>query len=152
MLAFADFSKPFLLETDVSKLRWGAVLSQKQTDEQYHPVGYTSWSLTIHECNYHSTKQEFLALKWVIVEQFQEDLFWKLFVVKTNNNPLTYIMTTPNLDATWHHWVEALARITFSIEYQKGWDSAAADALSQVTSKLDTDTMMSILDIVTVGK
>ena len=32
MLAFSDFNKPFLLETDVSKLGLGAVLSQKQTD------------------------------------------------------------------------------------------------------------------------
>ena len=63
VLAFADFDKPFLLETDASKLGLGAVLSQKQPDGQYHPVAYVSWSLTIHEHNYHSTKQEFLALK-----------------------------------------------------------------------------------------
>ena len=42
VLAFADFNKPFLLETDASKLGLGAVLSQKQTDGQYHPVAYAS--------------------------------------------------------------------------------------------------------------
>ena len=63
VLAFTDFNKPFLLETDASKLGLGAVLSQKQTDGQYHPVAYMSWSLTVHEHNYHSTKQELLALK-----------------------------------------------------------------------------------------
>ena len=108
-------------------------------------------TLTIHEHNYHSTKQEFLALKWAIAEQFQEYLHWKLFVVKTDNNQLTYILTTPNLDATWHHWVELLAGFTFSIEYQKGRDNAVADALSHVESKLDTEVVKSILDGVTVG-
>ena len=96
------------------------MLSQKQTDGQYYLVAYTSWSLTIHEHNYHLTKQEFLALKWEITEQFQEYLLWKPFVVKTNNNPHTYIMTAPNLEATQHHWEESLTGFSFSIKYQKG--------------------------------
>ena len=78
-----------------------------------------SQSLAIHEHNYHSTKQEFLVLKWAIAEQFQEYLLWKLFIVKTDNNPLTFIMTTPNLDATQHQWIESLAQFMFSFEYQK---------------------------------
>ena len=60
-------------------------------------------------------------------------------------------MTTPNLDATQHQWVELLARFMFSIEYQKGDDNAATNALSQVTWKLNTETMMSILYGVTMG-
>ena len=130
VLSFAGFNKPFLLETDMSKLGLGAVLSQKQTDGWYHLVAYINWSLTVHKHNNHSTKQEFLALKWVI----KEYLLWKPFVVKTDNNPLTYIMTTPSVDATWHHRVESFAGCTFSIEYQKGWDNVATDALHWVTS------------------
>ena len=57
MLAFANFDKPFLLETDASKIRLGVVLLQKQPDGWYHPVTYASWSLTVHEHNYHSTKR-----------------------------------------------------------------------------------------------
>ena len=53
LLAFANFNKPFLLETDASKLGLGAVLSQKQTDSWYHPVAYASKSLTVHEHNNH---------------------------------------------------------------------------------------------------
>ena len=125
MLAFANFSNLFLLETDTSKLGLGDVLLQKPTDGQYHLVAYARFSLTVHEWNYHKTKQEFLVLKWAITKQFQEYLLWKPFVVKTNNQ-LTYIMTTPNLDATQHCLVELLARFTFIIEYQKGQDNAAA--------------------------
>ena len=150
MLAFANFDKPFLLETDASKIGLGAVLSQKQTDSQYHPVAYASQSLTIHEDNYDSKKtQEFLVLKWAIAEQFQKYLCWKSFIVRTDN-PFTYIMTTPNLDATQHQWAELLGRFKFSIEYQKGQDNVATDALSQITSKLDAEIMKSILDGVTM--
>ena len=86
VLAFANLNKPFILETDASKLGLGAVLSQKQTDGQYHLAAYASQSLTIHEHNYHLMKQEFLALEWAIAKQFQEYLFWKLFIVRTNKN------------------------------------------------------------------
>ena len=88
VLAFADFNKPFLLETDTSKPGLGAVLSQKQADGWYCLVVHASWSLTGHEHSCHSTKQRFLAFKWVIVEQFQEYLGWMPFVVKTDNNHL----------------------------------------------------------------
>ena len=71
--------------------------------------------------------------------------------MKTDNNPLTYILTTPNLDATQHHWVKVLARFTFSIKYQKGIDNDVADALSHVASKLNVEAVKSILDGVTVG-
>ena len=60
-------------------------------------------------------------------------------------------MTTPNSDATSHCWVESLARFTIIIECQKGWDNAAAYILSQITLKLDAETMKSILDGVTMG-
>ena len=96
VLAFTDYTKDFLLETDASKEGLGAVLSQKQEDGQFHPVAYDSWALTIHEKNYHSTKLEFLALKWAVTEHFKEYLLYQPFLVKTDNNPLTYIMTTPN--------------------------------------------------------
>ena len=93
VLAFTDFHKPFLLETDVSSDGLSAVLSQKQEDEKYHPVAYASRSLKGSKSKYHSSKLEFLALKWAMVDQFREYLQYKPFHVKTDNNPLTYVMT-----------------------------------------------------------
>ena len=100
VLAFANYNKDFLLETDTSKEGFGAVLSQKQEDGQFHPVAYGSQVLTTYKKNYHSTKLEFVALQWAITEHFKEYLLYQPFLVKTDNTPLTYIMTTPNLDAT----------------------------------------------------
>ena len=91
VLAFADYTKDFLLETDASKEGLGAVLSQKQEDGWFHPVAYGSQVLTTHEKNYHSTKLEFLALKWAITEHFKEYLLYQPFLVRTDNNLLTYI-------------------------------------------------------------
>ena len=129
MLVFPDFDKPFLLETDASKEGLGAVLSQKQDDGCYHPVTFRRCSLTTAEKNYHSSKLEFLALKWSVTEHFKEYLAYAPFVVKMDNNPLTYV-TTPNLDATRHRWVGVLTSFEFTLEYQKGAENGAADALS----------------------
>ena len=109
-LVFADYMKDFLLKMDASKEGLGTVLSQKQADGWFHLVAYGSQALTAHEKNYHSTKLEFLALKWAVTEHFKEYLLYQPLLVKTDNNPLTYIMTTPNLDTTGHGWVGALAK------------------------------------------
>ena len=151
ILAFADYTKPFLLETDMSKDGLGAVLSLKQADRWYHPITYGSRALTPHEKNYHSTKLEFLALKWAVTEYFKEYLPYQSFLVRTDNNPLTYIMSTPNLDAVDHQWVSALVWFNFELEYQKGHDYTVADVFSQVTTQLDPDTVRSVLNGVTLG-
>ena len=74
ILAFPDFNKPFLLETDASGRGLGAVLSQKQADGQYYPIAYASRIMNETEQRYHSNKQQFLALKWAVMEQFHEYL------------------------------------------------------------------------------
>ena len=81
VLVFPDFDKPFLLEMDASKEGLGVVLSQKQSDGHYHPVTFRSRSLTPPEKNYHSSKLEFLTLKWSVMEHFKEYLTYSPFVV-----------------------------------------------------------------------
>ena len=64
-----------------------------------------------------------------------------------DNNPLTYILMTPNLDALGHRWVVALAGYNMKLEYLKGSDNKVTDALSQVsTQKLDEETMAELLN------
>ena len=83
VMAFADYMKDFLLETEASMEGLGALFSQKQADGCYHPVAYGSWALTAHEKNYHSTKLEFLMLKWAITEHFKEYLLYEPFLTLT---------------------------------------------------------------------
>ena len=130
VLAFADFKKPFLLETDASIEGLGAVLSQKQDDSRYHPVAYASNGLKGGESRYHSSKLEFLALKWAVTDQFREYLQYQPFLVRTDNNLLTYVMMMPNFDTVRHRWVVAMAGYNFEIEYIWGSDNKVADTLT----------------------
>ena len=137
ILSFPDFTKLLLLETDASRRGLGAVLSQKQADGRYHPIAYGSRVMNETEQRYHSNKQEFLALKWAVTEQFHEYLSpygknQNEFVVHTDNNLLTYIFSSANLDAARQQWVDHLASYNFSLEYQKGKDNTVANFLSQM--------------------
>ena len=126
------------------------MLSQ-QSDGHYHPVTFGSRSLTPAEKNYHSSKLEFLVLKWSITEHFKEYVAYLPFVVRTDNNPLTYVLMMPNLDTTEHRWVGVLALFQFELEYQKGADNGAADALSWVPISHSWETIQSLLEGVIVG-
>ena len=117
------------------------MLSQKQDIGCYHPVAFGTRTLTPSEQNYHSSKLEFLALKWSVTEHFREYLAYTPFTVRMDNNPLTYMLTMPNLDVTGHHWVGSLASYEFSLEYQKGPDYATADALSRLPVRHGKDTV-----------
>ncbi|KAI3353882.1 hypothetical protein L3Q82_005090 [Scortum barcoo] len=81
----------------------------------------------------HSGKLEFLALKWSICERFRDYLYYvPHFVVYTDNNPLTYVLTTAKLNATGHRWVGELADFNFTIRYRPGRKNADADGLSRL--------------------
>ena len=151
ILAFLDFDKPFLLETDASRRGLGAVLSQKQADGWYHPIAYASHVMNETEQRYHSNKQEFLTHKWSVTEQFHEYLSpyeknRNEFVVRTDNNPLTYIFSSANLDATGQHWVAHLASYNFFLEYQKGKENTVADFLSWMNECLPEEEVQEYLN------
>ena len=57
----------------------------------------------------------------------------------------------PNLDATGHRWVGVLASFQFELEYQKGTDNGAMDALSQVPISHSWQTVQSLLEGAIVG-
>ena len=96
-------------------------------------IAYVSRSLNKAESHYPAHKLEFLALKWAMVKKFHEYLYGSTFNMYTNNNPLTYILTTAKLDAASHCWVASLANYNFRLHYQAGKANIDADALSRVS-------------------
>ena len=145
ILAYPDYQLPFTLHTDSSTDGLGAVLYQKQNGKQ-RVIAYASRSVSKAESNYPAHKLEFLALKWALCEKFHEYLYGtKPFEVFTDNNPLTYVLTSAKLDACGQRWVAKLANYNFSIKYRCGVSNTEADALSRIkwpeaiSEKLDLD-------------
>ena len=88
-----------------------------------------TWHLGPHSAA--DVELEFLALKWAICEKFHDYLYGSLFEVITDNNPLTYVLTTTKLDATGQRWIASLSGYNFGIKYSSGKKNANADGLSR---------------------
>ena len=133
VLAFVDFTRPFVLHTDASFQGLGAVLQQVQPDGRIRPIAYASRSLRPTErvkTNYSAYKLEMLALKWAITEKFRGYLLGRPFRVITDNNPLAHCHTS-KLGALEQRWMSQLGMFDFEIGYSPG-KTNPADALSRL--------------------
>lgn len=131
ILAYADYKLPFLLNIDASGDGLGAVLYQLQNGHE-RVIAYASRGLRASERNYPAHKLEFLCLKWAVCDKLHDYLYGSEFEVRTDNNPLTYVLSTAKLDATGHRWVAALSCYNFSITYRSGKLNSDADGLSRL--------------------
>lgn len=132
VLAYADFSLPFILEVDACQNGLGAVLSQEQ-EGKVRPLAYASRTLSRAEKrmpNYSSMKLEFLALKWAMAEKFREYLLGHKCIVWTDNNPLSHL-STAKLGATELRWAADLEAFDYTIRYRPGRTNGNADSLSR---------------------
>ena len=115
ILAYADYKKESQLHTDVSELGLRGVLYQADDQGILKVIAYSSRSLSQMERNYPTHKLEFLALKWGVTDHFHEYLYGGRFDVYTDNNPLTYILTSAKLDTCGQRWVTSLANYDFRL-------------------------------------
>ena len=103
-------------------------------------IAYASRALSPAEKKYHlhAGKLEFLALKWAVTDHFRDYLYYSpKFTVFTDNNPLTYILTSAKLNATGLRWVNELADFHFEIKYRPGKANADADTLSRMPIRFE---------------
>ena len=96
VIAYPDFTKSFTVHKE-ERIGCRPVPG---TIGKTKIVSSASRTLTPAEKNYfmHSGKLEFLALKWAVTDKFQDYLInGPDFQVVTDNNPLTYVLTTAKL-------------------------------------------------------
>lgn len=131
ILAYADFTEPFILYKDASNLGLGAVLAQRQ-DGAERVIAYASRSLhpaERNDANYSSFKLELLVLKWALSEKFNDYLWGAKVTVVTDNNPLVHLQTA-KLGAVEQRWVAQLANFDYQLQYRPGREHTNADVLS----------------------
>ena len=152
-LAYPNYEKSFKLYTDASESGLGAVLAQIKEDNVERPVAYASRTLSKSERNYNAHKLDFLALKWAVTDRFHEYLYGGSFDVYTDNNPLTYVLSSAKLDAIGQRWVALLAPYNFSLHYNPGKQNVVTDSLSRIPwgnlfyhASLDFNVVKAVID------
>ena len=95
VLAFPEFDRGFLLETDASGIGLGAVLAQKQDDGTVRPVAYVNRTLQPHDRNYGVTELEALGVVWA-VRHFRHYLYGHHSDVFTDHEALRSLLNMPH--------------------------------------------------------
>ena len=103
VLAYPKVEEPFTLEIDASILGLGAILSQRQSDGQVHPVAYASRSLNQAERNYGITELETLAVVWSVTH-FKAYLYGNKVTVYTEHSAVKAVLKAPNPSGKHARW------------------------------------------------
>lgn len=129
VLAYPDFTLPFILTTDASDYALGAVLSQIQNGVD-RPISFASRTLSDRESGYATNEKEALAIIWS-VKKFTPYLFGKKFTLVTDHKPLTFIKTSDK-NPKILRWRLDLEAFDYDIVYKEGKTNVVADALSRI--------------------
>ena len=130
ILAYPDFEKNFILQTDASNEAVGAVLSQVH-DGIERPVGFASRSLIKAERNYSATERECLAIVFAL-KYFRPYVFGRKFTVMTDHKPLRHLMEHKDPSSRLMRWAMLLQDHDMDIQYRPGNQNNNADAMSRL--------------------
>ena len=131
VLAFPDFSRKFVLDTDASDSGIGAVLAQEQSDGTERVVAYASRVLSKSERRYCVTRRELLAVV-TFVDHFRPYLLGRHFTVRTDHGALTWLQNFKDPEGQLARWLERLQEYDFNVIHRRGRTHSNADALSRL--------------------
>ena len=129
VLAYPDFVKPFILDTDASDVAIGATLSQI-VDGEEHPMSYFSRTLTGPEKQYCVTRRELLAVIHA-ASHFHPYLYGNQFAIHTDHTSLQWLLNFKNPEGQMARWLQKLQQYNFIIHHYRGRLDGNADALSR---------------------
>ena len=137
VLSFPLPSGEYLLDTDVSDLVVGGVLSQVQDGEE-KVIAYSSKKLNKQQRRYCVTRRELLVVV-TFLREFRNYLLAQEFVIRTDHNSLTWLLRFKEPQGQLARWLEYVFQFRFQIVHRHGKKHGNADALSREPSAAEGD-------------
>jgi RNase H-like domain found in reverse transcriptase len=125
VLAMTDFSKGFILETDVSDKGLRTVLMQGRQS-----IAYMSKTLGVKNQTSSTYEKELMALP-AAVQKWRHYLCGKPFIIKTDHISLKHLLDQRLTHSLQHKGLTKLLGLDYTISYKKGVENKAADTLSR---------------------
>ncbi len=139
-LAYPDLRKSFTLYTDASDLCIGACLTQTNEQGEELPVYFLSHKLSDTQTRWATIEKEAYAIFYA-VQKLHYILYGAQFTIKTDHQPLIYLLNGPSNNRKVQNWMLQLSAYSCTIEHIKGTDNTMADMLSRApTSPLTMST------------
>lgn len=130
VLRSPDYSKEFIIQCDASNRGMGAVLCQKDDQENEHPIVFVSRKLTCREEAYSASEKECACLVWA-VQKLSCYVSGSKFIVETDHCPLTWLKNMSGKNGRLLRWSLALQQFSFEVRYKRGKLNSNADGLSR---------------------
>lgn len=119
------------LHTDASKHGYGAILLQKNgEDQRFHPVYYASGKITLAEEKYSSYELEILAIIRAL-KRFRVYLLGVSFRIVTDCRAFALTMAKKDLCVRVARWALLLKEFNYVLEHRPGKNMTHVDALSR---------------------
>lgn len=125
VLAMPDHNKPFTIEVDACDQGVGAVLSQEG-----RPIAFMSKAICKKNQGLSTYEKEFLAIL-MAVAKWRHYLSPRQFIIKTDHESLKYLLEQKITTAIQQKGMLKLLGLDYIIQYRKGKENKAADALSR---------------------
>ncbi len=141
-MAYPDFGKEFVLQTDASDYGVSAVLSQLDDLGNEKVIAYASKALSPREQKYSTTEKEAFAVVFGTAH-FRVYLLGRHFKLITDHNALRWLHTM-EAKGRLARWIIDLQEFDFSVVHRAGRIHNNADALSRLVPTNSSNSTTSI--------
>lgn len=140
VLQTPNWNRQMIIQADACDKGIGAVLCQKDENDQEYVIEYYSYKLNIHEQRYAPTELEMLAVIKAI-RHFRYYIEFNDLIIYSDHHALQYLLNMKVMTGRMSRWLLELQPYVNKIKHRAGKLMVVADAISRATISFNNITV-----------